>query len=92
MIEVQMMTCIVCGSAVAASPDDPVPACAKHDREEILTALSKLRLIAVEYAEHGQWRCQYRTRYGRCLCGLDDLLADLGLPPAAFHDPEAAKP
>lgn len=50
-----------------------------------------LRLLAdvVEYAEHGSWRCEYRTRYKTCRCGLDDLMERLGLPPVAVADPEA---
>ena len=49
----------------------------------------QLREIVENFTEHQSWRCQYRTRYEKCLCGLDEQLAALGLPPCDFHDPEA---
>lgn len=49
----------------------------------------RLREIVENYVEHGSWRCQYRTRYKQCCCGLDERLAALGLPPCGYDDPEA---
>jgi hypothetical protein len=43
----------------------------------------------VEFLAHQSWRCQYRTRYGVCQCGLDDLTDRLGLPRVAVDDPES---
>lgn len=44
-----------------------------------------------EYAEHGSWRCHYRTRYLTCRCGLDELMVSLGLEPVEVQDPEAPR-
>jgi hypothetical protein len=41
-----------------------------------------------EYAEHSSWRCVYRSRYGECVCGLDDLMVKLGFPVVPVQDPE----
>lgn len=49
-----------------------------------------LSVLVENYVEHGSWRCQYRTRYKQCCCGLDERLAALGLPPCAYDDPEGA--
>lgn len=57
-----------------------------HENATNVVALSE---IVQEYVEHGSWRCQYRTRYGSCMCGLDERLAALGLPPCGYDDPEA---
>lgn len=43
----------------------------------------------VAYLAHQSWRCQYRTRYGACQCGLDDLTDRLGLPRVTVDDPES---
>lgn len=42
-----------------------------------------------DYVEHGAWRCQYRSRYKSCACGLDDLLVAMGEEPLPVNDPEA---
>lgn len=60
--------------------------------EAVLAVLAEReRLLAdvIEYAQHDSWRCEYRERYKTCRCGLDDLMARLGLPPVAVNDPEA---
>lgn len=44
-----------------------------------------------EYLAHGMWRCDYRTRYGRCMCGLDALCKRFGIPPIPPNDPEAPR-
>lgn len=41
-----------------------------------------------EYAGHQSWRCQYRSRYEVCVCGLDELMKSLGLPAVPVDDPE----
>lgn len=48
-----------------------------------------LREAFEEYANHTSWRCQYRSRYGSCLCGLDDLMVSFGLATVPPDDPEA---
>lgn len=51
-----------------------------------------LREAFVEYAEHGSWRCTYRTRYPwdpDCRCGLTQTCRELGLPIPDVFDPEA---
>jgi hypothetical protein len=61
------------------------------EREEMELRL-RIRLLEealTEYAEHTAWRCHYRSRYGQCLCGLDDTMRALGLEPVPVHDPEA---
>lgn len=57
---------------------------------EALGREAALREALEEYAEHISWRCQYRSRYGKCLCGLDETMASLGLPPVAVNDIEWA--
>ncbi len=62
--------------------------------EEQLAALTQAQQMEEalrEYASHQAWRCEYRTRYEACQCGLDDTLAKLGLPPVPVDDPEARK-
>ena len=44
----------------------------------------------LEYASHQAWRCDYRTRYGKCMCGLDDLCDELGIERIPPNDPEAS--
>lgn len=44
-------------------------------------------LDLAEYASHSAWRCEYRTRYKKCVCGLDDLMARIGLPAVPVADP-----
>ena len=48
-----------------------------------------LRKALLDYAQHAAWRCEYRSRYGSCQCGLDDLMTSLGLPVVPVNDPEA---
>jgi hypothetical protein len=50
--------------------------------------IEQLELLG-EYAAHASWRCDYRSRYGECRCGLDELTDRLGLPRVEPHDPEA---
>lgn len=51
----------------------------------------RLREVLTEYADHISWRCSYRTRYGKCVCGLDEKMAEFGMPPVLVHDPEASE-
>lgn len=51
-------------------------------RDEALAALP-------EYASHQSWRCEYRTRYGECYCGLDDVMDALGMDRVPPDDPES---
>lgn len=44
---------------------------------------------ALEYVQHFSWRCEYRTRYKECQCGLDALCDTLGLDRVPPTDPEA---
>lgn len=53
--------------------------------EQYQAALDALR----DYAQHASWRCEYRSRYGKCICGLDDAMERFGLPPVGVIDPEA---
>lgn len=50
----------------------------------------KLLLDLCEYAQHDAWRCHYRTRYGRCVCGLDELCDQVGLERRPPNDPEGS--
>lgn len=43
----------------------------------------------VDYIAHQSWRCDYRTRYGECCCGLDEITAALGIDPVPPDDPES---
>ena len=64
------------------------------DRAEahaLLTERERLYEIVKEWGEHASWRCQYRLRYKKCCCGLDERLIVLGLPPLEVIDPEAEK-
>jgi len=54
-------------------------------KREQMVALVDLAL----YAQHLSWRCNYRTRYGRCTCGLDGLCDELGIDRVPPDDPEA---
>jgi hypothetical protein len=58
---------------------------------ELSVRLAQLREAFIEYADHQSWRCHYRSRYGVCCCGLDELTARLGLPTVEVHDPEGEK-
>jgi hypothetical protein len=64
-------------------------ACARAALNDALLQVSVLKRALLDYADHQSWRCQYRTRYKRCVCGLDELMASLGLEPVAVADPEA---
>ena len=57
---------------------------------ELAARVIRLESLIREYAQHTAWRCEYRSRYGRCACGLDYELEKLGLPPIPVHDPEGA--
>jgi len=48
-----------------------------------------LRQALRDYASHQSWRCEYRKRYGKCVCGLDDFLISQNLEPVSPDDPEA---
>lgn len=50
-----------------------------------------LQNALADYADHQSWRCNYRSRYGKCMCGLDELLASYGLPAVPPNDPEAER-
>jgi hypothetical protein len=50
---------------------------------------AKLEAALTEYASHQAWRCDYRSRYGSCRCGLDETLKELGMEPVPVYDPEA---
>ncbi len=50
-----------------------------------------LLVSLADYIAHGSWRCDYRTRYDLCCCGLDDLCDKLGLDRVPPNDPEAPK-
>lgn len=54
------------------------------ERDELLEAFR-------DYASHQSWRCDYRTRYGECMCGLDDLCDKLGIDRVPPNDPEASR-
>ena len=56
---------------------------------EIECENARLREGLREYAQHAAWRCEYRSRYGACLCGLDDFMVGIGLEPVPVDDPEA---
>ncbi len=67
---------------------------AEHGRlalNELLEEIETLGDAFNEYSAHQSWRCQYRSRYGKCVCGLDDFVAAYGLEPVPVDDPEAKK-
>lgn len=70
-------------TSIAASPTKPAQAKALHDALDSLVAIT-------EYAAHASWRCEYRTRYGECHCGLDELCDRLGIDRVPPNDPEAS--
>ena len=51
--------------------------------------VEQLRKGFNEFADHQAWRCRYRSRYGKCLCGLDDFTEAHGLDTVTVDDPEA---
>lgn len=53
-----------------------------------IDALLAERANLTEYLAHQAWRCEYRTRYQACQCGLDDLCDRLGIERVAPDDPE----
>lgn len=51
----------------------------------------RMEAIVQNYAGHQSWRCEYRSRYKVCCCGLDDALVMVGLVPdeiAPVSDPD----
>lgn len=64
------------------------PPYAESSDPKALVVFDGLREMA-EYAAHTSWRCEYRTRYGECHCGLDDLCDKLGIDRVPPNDPEA---
>lgn len=63
----------------------------REERDEARGENEDLRQALQDYAAHSAWRCEYRTRYEKCQCGLDDLMTELGLPLIPPNDPEARK-
>jgi hypothetical protein len=57
---------------------------------DLLARCDALENALRDYAGHQAWRCEYRSRYGACQCGLDETLEKLGLPPVPVNDPESA--
>lgn len=82
-----------CREAIATRPAPQSTAWIDPFGDETMLALiveiKRLRDAFLDYAGHQSWRCDYRERYEKCRCGLDELMNGMDLERIAPNDPEA---